>query len=227
MILIISKDIFFKRIKSKFVTRSSKIIFISDKEKVNFQNIQSINPKIIFVPHWSNLIPQKIIDSLLCIGFHSSPLPYGRGGSPIQNMIIRNFKKTKICAIILEKSLDTGKIVMKKDVSLHGNATEIYERIYIKILEMINLIIKMKKINGKKQVGKVMNFKRRNPIMSKTPKNKPISYLHNHIRMLSLNEKNFSKAFIDYGNIKIELYESNLNLKKNEILCKAKISLKK
>ena len=45
--------------------------------------------------------------------------------------------------------------------------------------------------------------------------------------MLSLDEKKFPKAFINYGNLKIELFESNLIKKKGEIICKAKIFLKK
>jgi methionyl-tRNA formyltransferase len=227
MILIINKNSFFKKNKSKIKVNNKNLYFISDKKKINFKYIKKINPKIIFVPHWSHLISRKITESFLCIGFHSSPLPYGRGGSPIQNMIIRNFNKTKICAILLEKKLDAGKIVLQRNLSLKGNANIIYDRIYLKILEMINLILKIKNINGKKQIGKIVNFKRRNSLMSMIPKKKSINYIYNHIRMLSLDEKKFPKAFINYGNLKIELFESNLIKKKGEIICKAKIFLKK
>ena len=91
-ILICSKTNFFKKnIKKK------NYFYISKKKKINLDYLKKLNPNIIFFPHWSYLIDDEIIDNFLCIGFHSSPLPYGRGGSPVQNMIIRNKKNGNLC----------------------------------------------------------------------------------------------------------------------------------
>ena len=44
-------------------------------------------------------MPSEIIRNYECICFHETDLPFGRGGSPIQNLIVRGFKTTKISAI--------------------------------------------------------------------------------------------------------------------------------
>lgn len=52
-------------------------------------------------------------------------LPYGRGGSPLQNLIKRNIENTKISAIKVVKDLDAGDIYLKRDLNLNGTADEI------------------------------------------------------------------------------------------------------
>ena len=56
------------------------------------------------------MIPRRLYNNFLCIQFHSSNLPSFRGGSPIQNQIIKGLLKTKISALKVEKRLDSGKI---------------------------------------------------------------------------------------------------------------------
>ena len=52
-------------------------------------------PKYIFFPHWSKKVDTKIVNNYECVCFHETDLPYGRGGSPIQNLILRNQKMIK------------------------------------------------------------------------------------------------------------------------------------
>ena len=67
-----------------------KYYFIRKKSDLNMKNLKKINPKYIFFPHWSHKVPQIILDNFECVCFHTAPLPYGRGGSPIQNLIQKN-----------------------------------------------------------------------------------------------------------------------------------------
>ena len=55
-----------------------------------------------------------------------SDLPYGRGGSPLQNLIIREHRKTMISAIQCVKEIDAGPVYLKKPLSLEGSAEEIF-----------------------------------------------------------------------------------------------------
>ena len=82
----------FKKLKKK------NFFLIKDYKKLTYKKLKLINPKYIFFPHWSKKVPQKIIKNFYCICFHETKLPYGRGGSPIQNLILRNVKKSKITA---------------------------------------------------------------------------------------------------------------------------------
>ena len=57
-------------------------------------------------------------------------LPYGRGGSPLQNLIIiRGLKTTKITAFKCVAEIDVGPVYLKKTLSLEGNAQDIYFKI--------------------------------------------------------------------------------------------------
>ena len=68
-------------------------------------------------------------------------LPYGRGGSPLQNLIIRGNKTTKISAIKVTKGIDEGPVYLKKELNLDGTAKEIFVRSAYIIQEMIESII--------------------------------------------------------------------------------------
>ena len=87
-------------------------------------------------------------------------LPFGRGGSPLQNLIVRGINETKISALRCVEEVDAGPIFMKKSLSLHGTAQEIYIRANIIIEEMIVFLIKNKP-DPQDQIGEVVMFKRR------------------------------------------------------------------
>ena len=52
----------------------------------------------IIVPHWSQLIPESICGPWPTVIFHMTDLPYGRGGSPLQNLIQRGHSSTMLAA---------------------------------------------------------------------------------------------------------------------------------
>ena len=45
-----------------------------------------------------------------CVIFHMTDLPYGRGGSPLQNLIIRGYKKTNVVSNKCVGEVDAGPI---------------------------------------------------------------------------------------------------------------------
>ena len=62
--------------------------------------LEKINPDWIFFPHWSWIIPKSIYEKYTCVIFHMTDVPYGRGGSPLQNLIIKGHKSTLLSAIL-------------------------------------------------------------------------------------------------------------------------------
>ena len=96
--------------------------------KLDFSNkfLSKFNPDIIFIPHWSFIISDEIFNKFKCIVFHMTDLPYGRGGSPLQNLIIRGHKKTKISAIKVSNWIDAGDVYLKSELDLSGSAKEIF-----------------------------------------------------------------------------------------------------
>ena len=93
-------------------------ILIDKTYKLNLKKLKNIKVNNIYFIHWSKLITKKIYNKYNCISFHMTDLPYGRGGSPLQNLIIRGKKNTKISAFKLNNKIDGGPIYLKKILSL-------------------------------------------------------------------------------------------------------------
>jgi len=198
-------------------------IWINKKEEFSYKNIEKINPTKIFIPHWSYKIPEEIFSNFECIVFHMTDLPYGRGGSPLQNLIVRGFESTKISAIRVQDGIDTGDVYLKEDLNLNGSAQEIFKRGNFIIEKMIAKILQ-KKIEPIPQSGKVIEFKRRKPEQSNIEKLKNINKVNDYIRMLDAD--GYPKAFIENEFFKFEF--TNAQLKENEeIIATVKIKMKK
>jgi len=218
ILFVSSKKWFFLNKDIKKLIKKKNIYKITDKKKLNLKNISKINPTKIFFPHWSYRVPDKILKKFECICFHTAPLPYGRGGSPIQNLIIRKFKKAPVCAIKMTNKIDSGPIYSKKNISLNGSLNEIFERISNAILFMITKIIK-NKIIPKHQSGKPLYFKRINEQESIINQFEKLDSVYDKIRMLDSDE--YPNAYYKFGNTIIKL--QGAKTKKNYILCNAKI----
>jgi len=210
----------YKKIKKKFDHLFWHII--KDNKNLNYNNVSEIKPKYIFFPHWSLKIPKKIHENFECIAFHMTDLPFGRGGSPLQNLIIRGYKKTKIAAFRVTDELDAGPIYLKKDLPLDGSAQEIYKRASeIIFQEMIPHILK-ESPNPIPQKGKIVTFSRRAPKNSDISNLNDLNKIYDYIRML--DAEGYPKAFLEKSNLIIEF--NNAKKKYNEIIVKAKIKIK-
>ena len=181
---------------------------ISNKDELSLEKIEKINPKYIFFPHWSWIIPENIYKNYECILFHMTDLPYGRGGSPLQNLIINKVYNTKISALKVTKGLDEGDIYLKEDFDISkGSANEIYINASKLIFKKLIPNILRQNPTPVSQEGVVVNFKRRTPEQSniKMLNDVSIANLYDFIRML--DAPSYPKAYIELDNLKIELSE--------------------
>ncbi len=85
--------------------------------KSEFQAILDKNPDIIITCAYGQLIPSAILDfpPLGCINVHASLLPRLRGGAPIHHAIIDGEEKTGVTIMYMDKKMDTGDIISKKE----------------------------------------------------------------------------------------------------------------
>lgn len=182
-------------------------LLIEDRSQFQFDNIKSLNPDKIFIPHWSYIIPNTIFDNFECILFHMTDLPFGRGGSPLQNLIVGGFKSTKITAIKVEEGLDTGDVYLKKELSLLGTAEEIFLRATDTIGEMISEII-ADNIKPVPQIGEGDVFKRRKPSDGDISQLKSIEEVFDYIRML--DAEGYPNAFLETESFRFEFSRASL-----------------
>jgi len=192
------KDLF-KKLQESF--ENDSWLLIDSKEDFNLETLEKFKPNKIFIPHWSHIIPKGIYEQYECIVFHMTDLPYGRGGSPLQNLIIRGHKSTKISALRVEQGLDTGNIYLKEPLDLSGTATEIFLRASEIIGKMIFDIIKNKSI-AIPQVGEVVEFKRRKREEGNFTNIIDLDKIYDYIRMLDCD--GYPKAFIETDTMKFE-----------------------
>ena len=193
-------------------------VAIDNKKDLNRDHLNSINPKHIFFPHWSYIIPEEIFENFNCIIFHMTDLPYGRGGSPLQNLIVRGHTETMISAIQCVKEIDAGPVYLKKPLSLGGCAEEIFIRAN-QVVE--RMIIKILKTNPRPapQTGEVTRFKRRKPEDGNLSGAESMDEIYNYIRMLDAN--GYPPAFVRIGDYKLEF--SRASRKFDSVLANVKI----
>jgi methionyl-tRNA formyltransferase len=168
--------------------------------------LKIVNPRYIFFPHWSWIVPDEIVKRHECVCFHMTDLPYGRGGSPLQNLIIQGCEKTMLTALRMEKSVDTGPIYYKTPLSLHGPACDIYKRAGRLCWDMISNFIK-EYPNPVSQEGAITNFKRRTPEQSQIPEGLSLEDIYNYIRML--DAPGYPKAFLEMNDYRLEFESSD------------------
>jgi methionyl-tRNA formyltransferase len=182
-------------------------LLITKKEEFSIEKIKLFNPRYIFFPHWSWIIPKEIYENFECIVFHMTDLPFGRGGSPLQNLISRGIYKTKISAIKVVKELDAGDIYCKESLDISdGSANQIFQNISNIIYnKMIPYIINNKPI-PKKQKGEIIEFKRRTSEQSDISKLKDINLIYDYIRML--NGEGYPEAFINTNYLNLKFYNA-------------------
>lgn len=192
---------------------------ISTKEELNCSNLRKLNPDYVFFPHWSYIIPEDIYNSFECIVFHMTDLPYGRGGSPLQNLIVRGMKETKISALKVVENLDEGPIYLKNSLSLLGTAEEIYIRASNIIFhEMIPKIVEYK-LSPKEQCGEIVKFKRRNESEGEIKQDMSLEKIYDYIRML--DAEGYPNSFIRFGKYKLSF--SRASMKEGKIIADVEI----
>ena len=182
--------------------------WIQCKKEFNFEELDIFKPDYIFIPHWSYIIPELIYSQFICIVFHMTDLPYGRGGSPLQNLIIRGHKMTKISAIKVDKGIDTGPVYLKMPLSLSGTA----EEIFVRASKLIEIMIKSI-INGNlvaiEQIGEPVLFVRRSPEDGDIANCENIDQVYDFIRMLDC--EGYPNAFLELGKFRLEFNNAIIN----------------
>ncbi len=216
-----SKDWYKESPKSKEYD-DLNIIEITTKADLNYELLEKINPRYIFFPHWNWKVDSEIFERYECVVFHTAPLPFGRGGSPIQNLILRDVEKTPVCALRMTEILDGGPIYDSIEVTLDGTITEIFSRIAVCVEKLIIKICK-ENIEPKEQSGAVVSFNRLTYADNELKSEYSIKELYDRIRMV--DGLDYQPAYLNFGKNKIEFTEAHYD--KNCLIAKIKVQIKK
>ena len=188
-------------------TTGREYVLIKNKEELTFERLEKLQPRYVFFPHWSYLIPKEIYENFECIIFHMTDVPYGRGGSPLQNLIARGIYETQVSALRCEAELDAGPVYMKYPLSLHGTAEEIYIRAG-RIIETMIVEMVSHEPAPTPQQGEVVCFPRRKPRDSDISKLTELEQAFDYIRML--DAEGYPQAFLETDNLRFEFQRPSL-----------------
>ena len=181
---------------------------ITDRKMLTLESVRELSPRYIFFPHWSWIVPGTITENYECVCFHMTDLPYGRGGSPLQNLILNGHKTTMLSAFRMTAELDVGPIYKKVELSLEGSAQQIFNRMSKSCYELIEIIVK-KELVPQEQQGTAVFFKRRTPAQSFIGADLSPAQLYDHIRML--DAEGYPHAFIIMNGYKLEFTDARIN----------------
>lgn len=187
-----------------------------DPEQLNADGITAL-----FFPHWSYKIPADVYESFECIIFHMTDLPYGRGGSPLQNLIVRGHEETMITALRCVEDLDAGPVYLKRPLNLNGSAEEVFLRADRVIESMIITLITERPAPVPQQ-GEPTLFKRRRPDQGDWSAARDLDAVFDHIRMLDAT--GYPPAFIDIGPFRLEF--SRASRRTDAVLADVRIILR-
>lgn len=196
-------------------------IYVSNSNELKCA-LQKCNPRYIFFLHWNSLVPESIWQKHECVCFHMTDVPYGRGGSPLQNLILAGHVETKLTALRMISELDAGPVYTKIPLRLEGSAQEIYFKAGTLSAEVIKWMIEHEPVPVE-QVGEVVLFKRRKPEQSVLPESGTLLSAHDFIRMLDAD--GYPHAFIEHGNYIISF--RNARLENGCLVAETEIKTKK
>lgn len=129
-----------------------------------YDDLARMVPRYAFFLHWSSAVPVKRLAAVECVNFHCTWLPYGRGGSPIENLIRRGFRQTVMTAHRMTDEIDAGPIYRRAgDISLDGTRPEILARFVAPCAQLIRYIVDLEPAPIPQPVGETTLFKRLTP----------------------------------------------------------------
>ncbi len=148
---------------------------VSQPQKVKgnmefLEELREYNPDVIVVVAYGKILPKEILETpqKACINVHGSLLPKLRGAAPIQRAILEGHKKTGITIMEMGEGLDTGDMLLKKEVEISRESTgELFEKLsliggelIVEALENIdNLLREKEKQNDDESTYAAMIFK--------------------------------------------------------------------
>ena len=198
-----------------------RILNIQQKDDLSLDKLEGFQPDLVFFPHWSWIVGSEIYKKYKCIVFHTSPLPFGRGGSPIQNLIKRGYSKSPVSALAMSGGIDDGAIYDQEDISLEGSLSEILKKLNNAVNVIMGRLIEHlpEPID---QNGEVKTFKRLGFKDNEISYEANIEEFYNSIRML--DDPSYPSAYLSLKNVNIEF--SKINKESEELFCQVRITPK-
>jgi methionyl-tRNA formyltransferase len=95
--------------------------------------LKELSPELIIVVAYGQILPKEVLELPThgCINIHASLLPEYRGAAPIQRSVLDGKTKTGVTSMMMEEGLDTGDMLIKKELEIGADETssELHDRL--------------------------------------------------------------------------------------------------
>ncbi len=121
---------------------------------------ETMRPRYLFFLNWSRKVGPEVTNNFTAINMHCTALPFGAGGAPIENLLLRGHTETVITAHRMTDVIDGGPIYKTSGpVSLAGTKAQILDRFVQPCADLIRWICDTEP-EPYPQVGGVVRFHR-------------------------------------------------------------------
>ena len=177
------------------------VLRLKDREELTPEALHGFAPSYVFFPHWSWKIPSAVYEAFECVIFHMTDVPFGRGGSPLQNLVVRGIENTQLTALRCTEAMDAGPVYLKLPLYTLGTAEEVMLRAAALMEPMIERIVGQR-LQPKPQEGESVIFQRRRPQDGDLSGAESLEEIHNLVRML--DGEGYPPAFLKVGQLRLE-----------------------
>ena len=184
-----------------------EVLRLRSPDDLTVGRLEAFRADYVFFPHWSWRIPEPVFERFECVIFHMTDVPFGRGGSPLQNLVVRGIENTTLTALRCSQEVDAGPVYLKLPLSTLGTAEEVFMRASLLMLPMLIKIVD-ERIDPLAQDGEPTYFQRRTPEQSDLRSASTLANIYNHIRMLDAD--GYPHAFLDVGVFRLHFRRASL-----------------
>ncbi len=176
--------------------------FVSERDELTTELVRALRPRYLFFVHWSWIVPPEVVGEFECVNFHMTALPFGRGGSPLQHLVLLGRDRTTLTAHRMTDQVDAGPVYTRRELVLDGTAEAVYVRATEVARELIAEIAATEP-EPQPQQGDVVAFARRKPSESELPREADLDRVYDFVRMLDAD--GYPRAFFERGGLRFEL----------------------
>lgn len=192
------------------------------KEADSVEALRAYEADIFVVAAFGQLLTEEILNmpKYGCINIHASLLPAYRGAAPIQWVILNGEEKTGVTIQQMAKGLDTGDMLLKKEVmidkketgeSLHDKLMEVGAELIVEVLPMIE----KGEVCPEKQDEAMSNYvSRLSKDMGKIDFSKDAVVIERLIRGLN----SWPSAFTRYKGKTLKIWDADVTDKETDVL---------
>ena len=122
-------------VKEAALRHGIKTILQPEKVKTRefLESVRELAPDLVVTAAYGRILTKDVLDvpRYGCINIHASLLPKYRGAAPIHRAIINGDDKTGITAMRMDEGMDTGDILLAKEIPIPPdmNCGELFDRL--------------------------------------------------------------------------------------------------